>query len=235
MIRLIGFYALTFVALLVARSMFGWVPILGPLLRIPLLSFFLMAALLSLGGSRLAAASLDRARQRKAERSYGTVDTPHNRGKLGSLILKQGRAARALPHLEHAAAGEPEVAEWAYQLGCAHVELGHYEQGLEALQRSLAIDEQIGFGKPWLRAAQASYELGSYPSALAQLQHFERNHGPSPESAYRRAQVHQKLGQKSEARTALDEVPRLAAELAKYQRRSGFEWVLRARLLRLFG
>ena len=235
MLRLIGFYVLVFATLLVARSLLGWVPIVGHLLRIPLLSFFIVAALLSLAGSRWASASLDRARQRAAERRFGAVDTPHNRGKLGTLILRQGRAARALPHLEAAAAGEAEVAEWAYQLGLAQVELGNFEEGLSALQRALHLDEQVGFGKPWLCAAYASLKLDDPTSALVKLQHFERNHGASPESAFRRAQVHKRLGQKEQAQEALADVPLLAAQLAKYQRSSSAQWILRARWMRLFG
>ena len=163
------------------------------------------------------------------------MDTPHNRGKLGSLILKQGRAARALPHLEEAVEGEPNVAEWAYQLGMAQVELGNYEEGQSSLRRALELDALIGFGKPWLRAAEASQALGDDNQALIQLQHFERNHGPSPESAFRRAQVYKKLGQTDKASAARKEVPLLAAELAKYQRNSSLQWVLRARFMGLFG
>ena len=50
------------------------------------------------------------ARKLKNEiRALGAVESAHNQGKLGSLLLARGRAKKALEPLEKAAAGEPAV------------------------------------------------------------------------------------------------------------------------------
>lgn len=234
MLRLLGFFVLVLVTLGVARSLLGGVPVIGPLLHVPLLGFWIVAALLSMGASKLATASLDRGKQRALERRLGAVETPHNQGKLGSLLLQQGRPKAALPSLERAAEGEPEVAEWAYRLGLARMRSGQPEAGLASFERALALDEGVGFGEPLLRGAEVLHGLERYEESIGWLERFERNHGPSPEWAYRRGQALARLGRREEAREALDSVAQLASQGASYQRGSGAGWVWRARWARYF-
>lgn len=235
MLRLLGFFVLVLVTLGLARSLLGGVPVIGPLLHVPLLGFWIVAALLSMGVSKLATTSLDRGKQRALERRLGAVETPHNQGKLGSLLLQQGRYKAALPSLERAAEGEPDVAEWAYRLGLARQRSGSLEPALEAYGQALSLDEGVGFGEPLLRGAETLLRLGRAEDALAWLERFERNHGPSPESAYRRGLASGKLGLKEEAEQALGQVAQLAEQRVGSQRRSDGTWVLRARLARWFG
>ncbi len=234
MLRLLGFFVLVLVTLGLARSLLGGVPVIGPLLHVPLLGFWIVAALLSMGASKLATTSLDRGKQRALERRLGAVETPHNQGKLGSLLLQQGRAKAALPSLERAAEGEPDVAEWAYRLGLARQRSGSLESALEAYGRALALDEGVGFGEPLLRGAETLLRLGRADEALEWLVRFERNHGASPESAYRRGLAVSKLGRSDEAKEALDQVAQLAQQRVGTQRRIDATWVLRARFARWF-
>lgn len=229
MLRLLGFFVLVLVVLQLLRL----VPVLGVPFRIPLLGFWLSAILVGAGLSKLAADALDRRRQRALERRLGAVDTPHNRGKLGTLLLTQGRAARALPHLEAAAAGESETAEWHYRLGIARLALRRNAEALAAFERAAALDPDHAYGAVWLRLAEAARANGDPERALEVLGRFERERGATPESAFRRGRALRSAGRRGEARAAFAEVPALARGLAAYQRKDAVGWVARAFLARL--
>ena len=102
---------------LVALEVLRHLPFVGGLFRIPLLGFYLAAVVVAVLASRYAAYALDRRKQRDLVRKLGAVDTPHNQGKLGQLLESQGHHRKAIPLLERAAAGEPEVADWHFRLG----------------------------------------------------------------------------------------------------------------------
>lgn len=208
-------------------------PVVGALFRIPLLGFYFAAVIVAGLASRWTAAALDRKRERDLEARLGAVDTPHNKGKLGQLLASQGRYARALPLLEEAAAGEPELAEWHYRLGCAYLRSGRSREAVDSLSRAIAIDEEHGYGAAMLALSQALLAQGRAAEALEAVERFERNHGPSPESAYRRGLALRAAGGTEAARAAFAEVAPLASQAAGYQRRSARGWVLRAFVARL--
>lgn len=229
MLRLVAFFFGVLVLLRILRE----IPLVGALFRIPLLGFWLAAILLSVLLSKLATDALDRRKRGALVRQLGAVDTPHNKGKLGTLFLSQGRAKRAIPLLEAAAAGEPESAEWAYRLGSAYLAARRPRQAIEALERALAMDEEHAYGAALMRLAEARAADGDLQGSLVTLERFERNHGPSPESAYRRGVALRASGRRDEARAAFGEVRELAHGAARYQRRSGSAWALRAFFARM--
>jgi len=228
-LRLVGFFLLALILLQFLRE----IPFLGPLFSIPFVSFWLVIILLSAGFSKLAAYALDRRKLAVLQSSLGATDTPYNKGKLGSLLLAQRRFRKALPLLEAAAEGEPETAEWHFRLGSARLGVGHLEGAIESLDRAAAIDEEHAYGAVLLRSAEARTRMGLAEEALGTLERFERNHGPNPESAYRRGIALRALKRTPEARQAFDEVSQLASRLAKYQRKGSHMWVLRAVFARL--
>ena len=229
MLRLVGFFLVTLVALQVLRQ----IPLVGALFQIPFLGFWGAAILVSLAFSAGARAVVDGRRRRNLERSLGAVDTPHNLGKLGTMLLQQGRARRALTDLEAATAGEPEVTEWVYRLGQAHLRLGQAREAVVALGRAAQMDEEYAYGGVLLSLAEARRRAGDVAGALAALERFERNHGANPESAFRCGRALAALGRAEEARAAYTSVAGLAAGATKYQRRAARIWVLRAALARL--
>ena len=228
-LRLIGFFVLA----LILWQFLQEIPVLGALFRIPFLSFWLVIILMSVGFSKLAAYALDRRKLAALQSSLGATDTPYNNGKLGSLLLAQKRYKRAIPLLEVAADGEPDSAEWHYRLGHARLGAGMLEGAAAALDRAAEIDEEHAYGSVLLRSAEARTRMGQAPEALAMLERFERNHGPNPESAYRRGLALRSLKRGTEARQAFSEVSELATRLAKYQRKGSHGWVLKAALARL--
>lgn len=232
MLRLVGFFLLVFVTLGLARSLLGGVPVIGTLLGMPFVGFWIVAIALSAGASRLASRALDRRQAQRLVSQLGAVETPHNQGKLGSLLLAQGRARHAIEPLEKAVAGEPEVAEWHYRLGCALLDTGRKPEALAALDRALSLDEEHAYGAAMLCSIELVQDMGEHAQASARLKRYELNHGPSPESAFRRGQSLAAAGNAAAAREAFDEVPRLIGQLAQYQRKGTAAWQLRARLAR---
>ena len=228
--RIVGYFLLVFVVLYVLRH----VPGLGELFRIPFLGFIIASALVSFAISWSTVRAVDRRRARVLERELrGTVETPHNQGKLGSLLLAQGRASKAVPHLERASAGEPNLAEWHYRLGTAYLHSRRPADAVRSLERAATLDEEHAYGSVLLRLAQAQRAAGDPQASLATLQRFERNHGPNPESAFRRGLALKALGRRSEAMTALSEVSRLAAQAARFQKSQQRGYVVRALLARV--
>lgn len=229
MLRLVGFFVLT----LLFASFLGHVPLIGPLFaRTGLLGILLAGALLSAGLTALGARLVAARKLRSEVRLLSQVGSAYNHGKIGAAYLARGRARAALEHLERASAGEPQVAEWHYRLGLARLATGDAAGALEAFERCLALEEEHAYGGAQMRKAECLLRLGRTEDSLGALARFERNHGPSPEAAYRRGRALRALGRRDEARTAFAEVGELARRATRYQRREASAWALRAALAR---
>ena len=228
MLRLLGFFVLAYLLV----SLLAGVPGIGWLFR-GFFGFWLAAILLGVALTRLSELGVRRARMGSRMRELEAVDSPHNQGKLGSLLLGGGSAARAVPHLERAVEGEPESAEWRYRLGQALLRTGQGARAVEVLQAAAAIDEEHAYGGVQLALAEARLRNGDAAGALAALDTFDRNHGPSPESAYRRGIALRKLGRRDEAAASLRKVGELASRAAKFKQQENRGWVLRAFFARI--
>ena len=230
--RMILFFVVTLVVLGLLRDLLGGVPVIGPLLRIPLLSFWLVAAALSAGSSALASRAVERRRERVWRESLGPADTPYAQGKLGAYLVSRGQARRALPLVEAAAAAEPDRVEWSLALGRAREALGMTAEAVTAYRASLALDPEAGYGAASLGAARCALEEDRPEDAFDQLVAFERAHGPSPESAWLRGRAHAARGDKERARAAWKEVGPLAKALPPRERATGRAFAWRARWAR---
>jgi tetratricopeptide (TPR) repeat protein len=229
-LRLLCFVALV----LVLRFVLGFVPVVGDVLsRSGLIGLWVLAIALSWFLSRWTERALLRRRDASKMRALEAVPSAHNQGKVGTMRLAHGRAKVALEALEKACAGEPNVAEWHYRRGQALLALRRAADAARAFERAVEIDEEHAYGAVLLRLAECELALGRGERALEVLARFERNHGPNPESAYRRGRALKKLGRAGEARRAFAEVKGLATSAAAYQRRSAAVWSLRAMLGRL--
>jgi hypothetical protein len=63
--------------------------------------------LLSIATASLSARLSELRRSRRQLAQFGRVDTAHNQGKLGTLMLQRGSVRAAIPALERAVAGDP--------------------------------------------------------------------------------------------------------------------------------
>ena len=231
MLRLVAFFVVAFV---LARFL-AHVPVIGGFFRYTgIFGVWITAMLLSFAITKYGQRAVLMPRDAARVRELTTVDTPTNQGKLGALLLSRGRARKALAPLEAAIAGEPEVPEWHYRLGCARLALGDREAAITSLRRTVELDEEYAYGAAQMRLAEALMEAKQNEEAGAVLATFERNHGPSPESAYRRGLTHKLAGERDEARRAFDEVAGLAQQAARYQRTSAGMWSMKAKLASMF-
>jgi tetratricopeptide (TPR) repeat protein len=225
---MLGFFAGSVVLLLVLQRLPG----IGGLFR-GFFGFWLAAILFSILAERMASALAARQRFTRATADLGHVDSAYNQGKLGSLLVSAGKFKAAIEPLQRACAGEPESAEWAYRLGLALLASGRADEALEALQRSLALNSEHAYGEVHLALARAHLALRRDEAALATLAGYEREHGPSPESAYHRGVALRMGGDRAAARLAFREVGELAARAARFQRKAHSVWVWKAWLGRL--
>jgi len=230
-LRLLGFFAVVFVALAVLRQL----PLVGGVFQIPFVGFYLAAIVVSLASARFGTLLVDRRKFRRSVRSLGEVDTPHNRGKLGALLAGQGKDREALPHLEAAWEDEPGVAEWAYRVGRSRLALGDAGEAAEALALAVEVDEEHGYGEALRRLAEALTRAGAADEALARLDRHDVIYGETPESAYLRGRAQQGRGDKEAAAVAFGRAPQLVAGVAKYQREGARMWAWKAHLARWFG
>ena len=231
MIRFLAYLGTIFVVMILLR----FVPLVGGFFRIPLFGFFAAAAIVSFVGRRWAEGALARHRLKALKRQLGGVETPHNMGKLGSVLEANGSYKAALPYLRLAVEGEPNTAEWHWRLGHCLLESGKAQEAVAVLMRAIELDEKLGYGVALMQLAEALRRIGDGERALVVLDRVERNHGPSPESAYRRGRLLRQMGRKDEGTRALAQVGELAHQAAAYQRTDNRKWVWRSIWARMFG
>jgi tetratricopeptide (TPR) repeat protein len=225
--------ALFFLAALVLTSLLREAPVVGAVFRIPLIGFWVAALILAGSLTWFAQHLVVTRRFRNQVRDLGAVDTPANQGKLGVLLLANGRARAALAPLEAAQRAEPDRAEWAYRLGEARLVVGDAEGAVAVLDPLLARDAEHAYGRALLLSARAARIAGRPDDALERLDRHERDQGATPEATFERGLVLRALERDAEARAAFDAVPRLAALSGRFRRAVPRGLVWRARLARL--
>ncbi len=231
MLRLLGFFGLTFVVFILLTK----IPIIGDLVGgFWILGFFLAAMIVSRGLMKWGEAARNRSRVQSMIREFGAVDSAYNQGKLGSLFLKQGRYRRAVPMLAAACEGEPESAEWQYKHGRALLGTRSPADAIPALERAVELEEEHAYGAAMMRLAEARLATGDPQGSLDALDRVERNHGESPESTYRRGLALRAMGEKEQAKRTFARVGDLARNAVGYQKRSAAGWSARAALARFF-
>ena len=232
MLRLLGF----FIAVFLLTGLLAQIPVLGALFRIPFLGFWFTAILLSIVLAKVGTDAVDARARRSLERSLGSVDTPHHKGKLGALLLSQGRPRKAIPLFEEAARGDPESLEFRYRLGQARLAARQDPKAaLEDLDAVLAVDEEHAFGDAMLLSADAARRAGDAEGEQERAERFERNHGPSPASALLRGRLLKSLERGEDAGRAFDEVVTLARTAPAHIASRRWTWPVRALFARVFG
>jgi tetratricopeptide (TPR) repeat protein len=229
MLRLVGFFAIV----LVAYRLLSAMPVVGPILwRLGFIGYWVVAILVSAVLARVGERLLARARLRKRMQELGNVETPNNQGKLGLMLLQGGRVRAAVPHLEAAFAGQPEVTDWAFGLGRAMLTLGKYEEAGRYFARVVTDDPQHGYGAAYTGLAEAALALGRAEGALEALDTHKSYHGVNPTALYLRGRALLDLGRKDEAREAFGAVLDMGKDLPKFQRKGYLGLALKAMVAR---
>jgi tetratricopeptide (TPR) repeat protein len=222
-----------FVAALLVAGGLRHVPGFGSLFQ-GIWGFWIAVILVSAAASWLSARWIDRTRLGRRRRELGLVETAHNQGKLGTLLLQHGRPRAAIAVLERAVAGEPDLAEWHYRLGSALRACGEPARAAQELERALALAPAHAWGEVAIELALARRTQGDDPGALQALDAHDREHGESVRSAYLRGAALRRLGRAEEARAAFRAVGLLAHRLPAFSRRGTLRWRVRAALLRQY-
>lgn len=229
MLRLVGFFALV----LFAYRFLSMLPVVGPLLSsLGFLGYWAVAILVSVLLGRVAERLLQRARFKRRVEALGAVETPNNEGKLGMLLLQSGRVTGAVPHLEAAFRGQPEVSDWAYGLGRAMLALGRPEEAGRYFARVVADDPQHGYGGAYTGLAEAALLVGRPEGALEALDEHDHRHGANPKSLFLRGKALAALGKQDEAREAYGRVLEIGKDLPKFQRKGYLPLAMKAMLAR---
>jgi tetratricopeptide (TPR) repeat protein len=228
-VRVVAFLGLTVLLYWVATLLPGVGPVVA---SVPILGVLGAAALAGTLGRAYESRILDRRRAAAQQREFGALDRPYAQGKLGAALLDRGRVRAALPYLRLARAGDPENPEVAYRLGLALLARRDPAGAVEALAAATERDEEHAFGAALLRLAEARLAAGDARGSLSDLARVERNHGVTPETAYRRGLALRSLGERAAARAAFAEVERLAASAPRFQRSQARSFRWRAALAR---
>ncbi len=213
--------------------LFRELPLVGGLFRVPLFGFFLTAILLSTVGARAAQWIAQRRALSRDLADLGIVDTPNMRGKLGRLLLLNGRPRQALEPLSEALAADETDLEWTYRLGMARRLVGEAQEATRLLARVTQVDERYAYGEPWLQLALCHLDLGKPTQAVEALERFERLQGATPQQVFWLGCAIKASGRKEDARAVFNRLPELVKQAPKYQRAAARQFLLRSYLTRL--
>jgi hypothetical protein len=150
------------------------------------------------------------------------------RSELGRLLVETGRHARALPHLEAAAARMPEDPETLYYVGAARVGTGDLDGGRPLIEQALARDPKVRYGEPHLVLARAYLARHEPALALVHLEQLTAIHSSSIEGRYHLARAYLATGQPDRARAAADEAVAVYRASPPFRRREERLWSWRA-------
>ena len=218
-----------FIGAIVLYNLLLYVPYVGMVVgSVPILGVLGCLVAVSALSRRLVASRTAARRDGASLAELRRIDTPHGKGKLGAALLARGRVRAALEPLEEARRGDPEVIEWAYRLGCALLASGSAKEAVEELRSVIERDEEYAYGAAMMRLAEAALAAGDAEGALVVLDRVDRNHGPSPEAAYRRGRALAAAGRPAEAKAAYAQARKLADEAPKFQKGEARRWALRA-------
>ncbi len=218
-----------FIGAVLLSSVLRHVPGIGGLLR-SIWGFWIAVLLLSGITNWLSTKWLEYSRLRRGRAEFSQVDNAHNQGKLGSLLLLNGRVRAALGPLERAVAGEPESAEWHYRLGSALRLCGQPARAAAELEAALKLAPAHAWGEVGIELALARRATGDVQGALAALQDRDREHGESVRSAYLRGTLLSREGQREASRAAFREVGEIARRSPRFSRKGTLRWRALARL-----
>ncbi len=152
---------------------------------------------------------------------------------LAMIYLERLRPRAARDLLTEALQRDPKNAELHYLTGLAHYRAGNPEAALEPLVRAVDLDARVGFGEPYLVAAQALTRLGRLDEAEDALERYVRANSSSVEGHLRLARVRSKKRDGEGAQKALREALDTFHQVPGYQKRKQFRWWVRAQLARI--
>ena len=150
---------------------------------------------------------------------------------LGAILVRHGRFREARAELEQAMPRADDLPEANYALGLCLLHDGEFERGRELVERALALNPKFGYGEPCIKLGDFRAERGEWEPAAGRYREATTIHSSSVEGWFKLGQALNHLGQRAEARTALQEAIASYRNAPWYQRSEGRPWYRRARRL----
>jgi len=151
------------------------------------------------------------------------------RSDLGAILVRKGRFAEALDHLEKAIPRCDDVPDTNFYLGWTCLALGDLERGRRHIMRALELNPRFGYGEPHLRLGDYFFARGEYKEAIPHYEGFRSIHSSGVEGLYRLGECYLAIGERQEGIEALREA--IAAYRASpwYKRQEERAWSRKAR------
>ncbi|AJY73595.1 tetratricopeptide repeat protein [Paenibacillus beijingensis] len=164
------------------------------------------------------------------------VSAKHELARLWMERKKYGEARRLLEPMKDSHATQDSAEFWD-DYGTCLLYTGSAAEGEAAIRRALAINSNVKYGQPHLRLAAwySDKDKGNDPAkALLELEAFRSIQSSSCEGYYRLALIKARLGQRTEAKEALDEALGIYRVLPRYKKKEERKWAFRSLMRKWF-
>lgn len=146
---------------------------------------------------------------------------------LARLLLDTKKFKEAYDLLEEAKPYSETSAEYWDDLGTALIGLGRLEEGEAQILHALSLNERVKYGQPYLHLA-AAFREKEPQKALGYAAKYGEIQSSSSEAYYLLGSLYLSLGQKEEAKNALNESLAVYRSLPKYKKRHERKWAVRS-------
>ncbi|MCI0407625.1 MAG: tetratricopeptide repeat protein [Acidobacteria bacterium] len=172
----------------------------------------------------------DRARIRRLQAELAV--NPENakaRSDLGSILVRKGRFAEALGHLERAIPRCDEVPDTNFYLGWTYLVVGDLEQGRRHIMRALELNPRFGYGEPHLRLGDFFFGRGEHKEATPHYEAFRGIHSSGVEGLYKLGECYLAIGERQQGIEVLHEAVAAYRTAPWYRRQEERRWGRKAR------
>jgi len=151
------------------------------------------------------------------------------RSDLGATLVRKGRFAEALGHLEKAIPRCDDAPDTNFYLGWTCLRLGDLERGRRHIMRALELNPRFGYGEPHLRLGNFFFKRGEHTEAISHYEAFRSIHSSGVEGLYKLGECYLAIGERQKGIEALREA--IAAYRASpwYKRQEERAWGRKAR------
>ncbi|MCZ7644782.1 MAG: tetratricopeptide repeat protein [Planctomycetota bacterium] len=159
-----------------------------------------------------------KARIRKAEQALRMADTPAAREELAGLYYEAGRLQDCERLLAPLVEQEDGNYEARYHLGLCRLAAGDPQGALVHLEKVMAGEKKLRFGRAWLRYAECLHRLGRTGEAVEELRKLHRAY-PRPLTEFAYAKALAESGAREQARQVLEEMLETSGQAPAEDRR----------------
>ena len=156
-------------------------------------------------------------------------DNAEARSDLGRELVRKGRYAEGVEHLERALTKMGEIAETRFYLGLGLLRAGRPDAAEVHLKKALELDPRYGYGEPHLRLGDLYAARGLPDRALESYRAFTSIHTSSAEGFFKTGELLRRTGDADAAREAFRRALASFRGSPPHKKRIDRPWVWRAR------